>query len=156
MREQLREGWLGVIDRPAQWPRFVDGGEYDPVLACQAAEAFADRNDAEIDGCSPIALGFKVTVHSTDTVGQSIVPGTENMQAVAAATAVIEPLCLFDAPVPSEEPGPSPTPSTEPGQEPELIRGLVCDGSALDIDPEDPVLPDVGDLFRVRLTRDDE
>ncbi|MFF9499316.1 hypothetical protein [Streptomyces sp. NPDC014656] len=145
-----------MIDDSAQWQRYVDGDDYDPLLVCQAADTFAARNDAEVKGCSPAGLSFKVTVRSTDTVGQSIVPGTENQQAVATAAAVIEPRCSFDAPKPSEEPEPPPTPPAEPEGEPEPIRGLVCDGSALDIDPEDPVLPDAGDLFRVRLTGDDE
>ncbi|MER5735908.1 hypothetical protein ABT117_09550 [Streptomyces sp. NPDC002262] len=145
-----------MIDDPTQWQQFVDGDEYDPTLACQAAETFAARNNAEVEGCSPAGLGFRVTVHSTGTVGQSIVPGTESRQAVAAAAAVIEPRCSFTAPEPSEEPEPPPTAPAETEEEPEPIRGLVCDGSGLEIDPEAPVLPDVDDLFRVRLTGDDE
>lgn len=156
-RRQLREGWLGVIDDPTQWQQFVIGDGYDEELACLEAGDFAARNDAEVEGCSPTRLGFKVTVHSTDTVGDSIVPDAVNQQAVASAVAVIEPRCSFDAPEPTEEPEPSPSPSTEPEEEdPEPILGLVCDGSPQVIDPEDPVLPDAGDLFRVRLAGDDE
>ncbi len=145
-----------MIDDPAQWAQFVDGDTYAPGRACRVAVDFAARNDAEIEDCSPISLGFKVIVQSTDTVGESIVPGVGNQRAVATAAAVIEPLCSFDATVPVEEPEPSPTPPAEPEEEPEPILGLVCDGAPQVIDPEDPVLPDVGDLFRVRLTGDDE
>ncbi|MEU9856738.1 pilus assembly protein TadG-related protein [Streptomyces sp. NPDC047974] len=155
-REQLREGWLGVIDDPGRWLEFIDGDAIRPAEACRAARAFAARNDAEIEDCSAMRLGFRVTVLSKDTVGESIVPDTGTQRAVATATAVIEPRCSFDAPVPTEEPQTPPTPPAEPEEEPELILGLACDGEPVAIDPEDPVLPDVGDLFYVRLTGDDE
>ncbi|MFI0823423.1 pilus assembly protein TadG-related protein [Streptomyces roseolus] len=156
-RDQLREGWLGVIDDPAQWQQFVTGDRYDTEAACQGAEAFAARNDAEVENCSPMRFGFKVTVRSTGTVGDSLVPGTEAQRAEAIASAVIEPQCSFDEPDPTEEPEPPPTPPAEPEEEePGPILGLVCDGSPQVIDPEDPVLPDAGDLFRIRLTGDDE
>ncbi|MEU2546279.1 pilus assembly protein TadG-related protein [Streptomyces roseolus] len=156
-REQLREGWLEVIDDPAQWQQFVVGDAYDTEVACQGAQEFAARNDAEVETCSPIRFGFAVTVHSAGFVGDSPVPNTETQRAEATASAVIEPLCRFNAPDPTEEPEPPPTPPAEPEEEePEPILGLVCDGLPQVIDPEDPVLPDVGDLFRVRLTGDDE
>ncbi|MFH8254586.1 pilus assembly protein TadG-related protein [Streptomyces roseolus] len=155
-REQLRERWLGVIDDPAQWQQFAMGNGYDPDSACQKAAAFAVRNAAEVKGCSRTKFGFKVTVHSADTVGDSVVPDAANQRAVASAVAVIEPRCWFDPPKPTEEPEPPTSPPAEPEEKPEPILGLVCDGSPQDIDPEDPVLPDVADLFRIRLTRDDE
>lgn len=171
VRDQLREGWLGVIDDPAQWERFVDGGaEVDTFLACQSAADFAASNDAEVDECVQTPFGFRVRVHTTDTVGESIVPDMETQQAAAAATAVIEPRCSFefDAPEPTEEPElpeepeatddpkPSATSSPEPEETLDVITGLVCDGKPLDIDPLDPVLPGAGNLFYVRLTGDDE
>ncbi|MFD6758174.1 pilus assembly protein TadG-related protein [Streptomyces roseolus] len=156
-RQQLREGWLGVIDDPTQWQQFVVGEGYEAELACQEAMVFAARNDATVDGCSPIRFGFKVTVRSTGTVGDSVVPATQGWQAVASATAVIEPRCSFEAPDATAEPEPPPTPPAEPEEEdPVPIVGLECDGSPHVIDPEDPDLPDAGDLFRVRLTGDDE
>ncbi|WP_229883722.1 hypothetical protein [Streptomyces omiyaensis] len=168
-RDQLREGWLGVIDDPLQWQSFVDGDAYiDTLLACRSATDFAVSNGAEVDECSPIELGFRVTVHSTKKVGDSIVPGVEDQQGRATAVAVIEPRCSFDPPAPTQEPeptrdpdptpvpNPTSTPSAEPDEEPEPITGLVCDGEGVSIDPEDPVLPAVSDLFRIRLTGDDE
>ncbi|WP_432015980.1 hypothetical protein [Streptomyces hydrogenans] len=146
-----------MIDDPAQWLQFVAGDAYDPARACQAADAFAVSNDAEVEGCSTTTLGFKVKVRSSASVGSSLLPGMEDQRAVATAVAVIEPRCQFYPPEPTEEPEPLPTPPAEPEEEePEPIRGLVCDGNPWDIDPEDPVLPDVGDLFHVRLTGDDE
>ncbi|MEV6200423.1 pilus assembly protein TadG-related protein [Streptomyces sp. NPDC051771] len=154
-RQQLREGWLGVIDDPAQWQQFVRGDGYESELACQKAMVFAARNGATVEGCSPTGLGFKVTVRSTDTVGDVVVPDRKSQQAVASAVAVIEPRCSFDGPEPTEDPEPTSTPSADP-EDPLPIVGLVCDGSPQVIDPEDPDLPDAGVLFRVRLTGDDE
>ncbi|MFF5926412.1 pilus assembly protein TadG-related protein [Streptomyces hydrogenans] len=168
-RDQLRKGWLDVIGDPAQWPRFVqgDGGAYAEQQACQEAAAFASLNGANLlpGGCVPIDFGFTVTVRTEGTVGESIVPGTDERRATATATAVIEPLCEFyppePSPEPSDEPPSEPDSSSTPSEEPEEgdtapISGLTCDGEAWDVDPEAPVLPGADDLFRVRLTGDAE
>ncbi|MFG3192065.1 pilus assembly protein TadG-related protein [Streptomyces omiyaensis] len=158
-RAQLREGWIDVIRDPAQWDRFVEGEAYMVDRACVKATVFASLNDAELspEDCVPLEFGFAVTVHTKGTVGDSIVPGTADRQAVASASAVIEPLCTFDPPEPSPEPDPSGTPSEEPDEEePEPILGLFCNGKDWEIDPLVPALPEVDDLFRVRLTGDDE
>ncbi|MFB7824038.1 pilus assembly protein TadG-related protein [Streptomyces hydrogenans] len=161
-RDQLREGWLEVISDPMQWQQYVDGVvAIDVPLACQSASGLAARNDAVVDDCQPSGFGFRVTVHTNDTVGESIVPDLESQQAKATAAAVIEPRCSFDTPepVPETEPPstPPPTPPAEPNeQEDEPILGLVCDGAPIEVDPANPVLPGAGDLFRIRLTGDDE
>ncbi|MGW1012022.1 pilus assembly protein TadG-related protein [Streptomyces termitum] len=164
-RSQLREGWFEVIGDPAQWQRFVRGEEYAVGRACRSAGEFAALNDAELlpGGCAPSDLGFTVTVRTRGTVGDSIVPGTDGQHATATASAVVEPLCTFDPPEPTSAPTPDPDPSSTPSGEPEepeeeepvLISGLTCDGETWEIDPEDPVLPGVEDLFRVRLTDDE-
>ncbi len=96
-------------------------------------------------------------MQTRESVGRSIVPGTETRHATASAKAVIEPKCFI---VPPEEPEPEetePDPEpTEPGEEPEPIIGLACDGEAWTIDPDDPELPSNEDLFTVRLAGDDE
>ncbi|KAA6219430.1 pilus assembly protein TadG-related protein [Streptomyces filamentosus] len=167
-RDQLREGWLEVIDEPTQWQRFVQGREeeYDPEQACQRAAVLASLNEAKLlsGGCESIDSGFTVTVQTEGTVGESIVPGTDERSATATASAVIEPLCSFVPPEPSVDPstppppGPDPSsaPSEEPEEDPDPISGLSCDGEVWDVDPEAPVLPGADDLFRVRLTGDDE
>lgn len=163
VRDQLRQGWLDVIDDPVQWRRFLQGEAYAVEQACQGAATFAAANDAELlrENCVPLDLGFTVTVQSKGTVGESIVPGTSERQATASATAVVEPLCMFNPPEsstgPSVDPDPSRTPPEGPAEEdPEPISGLFCDGEEWEIDLENPVLPDADDLFRVRLTGDDE
>lgn len=168
-REQLREGWLEVILDPTQWDRFLEGEEYTESSACQQAAVFAARNGATLEGgtCDRLAggdEGFSVTVQTTGTVGRSLIPGTESQHATASARAVIKPKCNFLPPEPSEppespapeEPGEEPTEEPTEDPEPEPITGLTCDEEAWTIDPENPELPSVTDLFTVRLTGDDE
>ncbi|MER5962939.1 pilus assembly protein TadG-related protein [Streptomyces sp. NPDC002057] len=158
-REQLRDDWLDVILFPDQWDGILRGVGFDGPAACEQAEVFAGRNDAELsgDGCVPPASGgdgFRVTVLTT---------GQESRRATASARAVIESKCDFvppDVPKPEEsEPGPDPTEpgdEPEPEPEPEPITGLTCDDVAWTIDPDDPTLPSAVDLFTVRLAGDDE
>ncbi|MFD4318828.1 pilus assembly protein TadG-related protein [Streptomyces sp. NPDC058548] len=165
-REQLRTGWLEVITDPVQWDGFLQGKEFDSLPACQQAAVFAARNDALLSDsdCVPLSSGqegFSVTVRSRESVGRSIVPGTEAQHATASAKAVIEPRCTFTAPTPEpEESEPDPDPA-EPGEEPtpepepEPITGLTCGDEAWTIDPDDPKLPSAVDLFTVRLAGDD-
>ncbi|MER5311452.1 pilus assembly protein TadG-related protein [Streptomyces sp. NPDC002773] len=151
-REQLREGWLGVILDPDQWGGFLKGDTYVDASACDSAADFASRNGAELaePGCEPLSSeenGFRVTVLTT---------GGEANPATASAGAVIEPRCMFEKPEPPPEPPtapPSPPPSGEPEEEePGPILGLTCGGEPWDIDPEDPHLPGATDLFTVRLS----
>lgn len=166
-RDQLLTSWMAVIDDPAQWQQFVRGEGYESERACQKAVVFASLNGAELnpEDCVPLEFGFTVTVHTEGTVGESIVPGTGERRATATASAVLEPLCLFVPPEPSPdasteppaEPDPSGSPSEEPEeQEPDPVLSLTCGDEEWEVDPDDPVLPGVDDLFRVRLTSDHE
>ncbi|WP_265868820.1 hypothetical protein [Streptomyces sp. SKN60] len=168
-RRQLRDGWREVLLEPDAWDRFLQGKGFVTRTACESAAQYAHDNGATMSMSSsdcfdrPAGDGveFHVRISTTDTVGKSLVPGTEGQHAEASATAVLEPLCSFDAP---EPPPPPPTPSTPtptgsatpdptptPSPEPEPITGLVCDGVEWTIDPEDPQLPGATDLFTVRL-----
>lgn len=154
-----------MIGDPSQWQQFVRGEGYYTEPACRKAVEFASLNGAELQfgDCVPLDSGFTVTVQTHGTVGESIVPGMDERRARATASAVVEPLCSFVPPSgssepPSEpptEPDPSATPSEDP-EEPEPISGLTCGDEEWEIDPDDPVLPGADDLFRVRLTSDDE
>ncbi|MFD8639077.1 hypothetical protein ACFV14_02080 [Streptomyces zaomyceticus] len=97
-----------------------------------------------------------MTIRTTGTVGDSVIPGTESQHATATAEALVESRCSFEAPLPTPDPTPT-EPSEgeeepEEPEEPEPIVGLVCDGEPWVIDLEDPDLPDAADLFRVRLS----
>ncbi len=157
-RNQLREGWLGVVLDPEQWDGFLKGRTYDTSSACRHAAAFAAKNDGVLPDGDCIRLagqqGFSVTVRTEESVG---LPGAEAQHAVASAKALIEPKCTFTAPdePEPEQTAPDPDP-TEPEEEPEPITGLICGEEAWTIDPDDPVLPSAVDLFTVRLAGDDE
>ncbi|MEV0601296.1 pilus assembly protein TadG-related protein [Streptomyces sp. NPDC050315] len=174
-RDQLREALIGSLQEPADWPVLLAGQRYDAIRACLAAGSFAQRNDAAVagDGCLQLAddrQGFTVQVRTTGGMGASVIPGTENEQAEARATAVIEPKCALQ---PDEEPGGGGTgdesPKPEPGagdQEPgagdkdkdrdSRQLSLRCDGQEWSIDPEEPDpahpgFPRAADLFSVKL-----
>ncbi|RKN46987.1 hypothetical protein [Streptomyces hoynatensis] len=114
----------------------------DPVTgpACQAAARLAADNDADLTACELAGdrPGFHVRVETHDTVGNSLLPGTEDRTATAEATAVIDGLCRLDT---DEEPD-------EDGH----IR-LSCDEDRnWSIDPGDAdQLPEARDLFKVYL-----
>ncbi|MER6095102.1 pilus assembly protein TadG-related protein [Streptomyces sp. NPDC001728] len=161
-RDQLRDRWLEVLLVPDQWGPFLRGEEYSVGLACERAASFAARNEAKLasGGCEPLASGsqgFRVTVSTTEAVGRSIVPGTESRHAVASAEAVVEPLCTFDPLEPTADPSsetpsaPTETPPPDDDEEGEPIVGLTCGDKEWKVDPEAPMLPDVSDLFTVRL-----
>ncbi|MET9432649.1 pilus assembly protein TadG-related protein [Streptomyces sp. NPDC006551] len=161
-RDQLRDGWLGVIANPSAWPDYLDGGRFESDEACGRAGVFAAKNDAELwgDECVPVdgtEEGFRVTVRTRGTVGASVIPGTDERHAIATATAVVEPRCTFDAPESEPTPAPAETPDREDAEEEgKPILGLSCDGVPWEIDPENPTLPSAADLFIVRLSANDE
>lgn len=95
-------------------------------------------------GCDPAGLlGYTVEVETNKTVGDSVVPGTENRRSNATATAVIEPRCTF------------PLPSGDAGEAEEVeLPPLTCKGGEQwELDPEGPddLLPKPEDLFDVHL-----
>jgi hypothetical protein len=161
-REQLRNGWLAVILNPAEWDDFLEGKKFGEDTACQEAESFAAKNDAQLvenNGCGRLAWwdggeeGFTVEVRTLGTVGESVIPGTEEKHATAEATAVISPRCTFEAPEPPEpeETGKPAEDEDDVDKDEEPILGLFCDGNPWEIDPADPELPSAADLFTVRL-----
>lgn len=115
-------------------------GELMGENGCAASHGYAARNGAAARSCAMLGdgrWGFSVTVESLKPVADTILPGTETAHATATATAVVVPRCTFE---PSdEEDAPSP-------------GSLDCEDSVLDLDPKD--LPDMSDLFKVRLTED--
>ncbi|MFI9030590.1 pilus assembly protein TadG-related protein [Streptomyces sp. NPDC053560] len=166
-REQLRDGLLASLHEPADWAVFLRGEVYDAARACVAAGSFAAHNEAQVagGGCRQLSdqrQGFTVQVRTTGGMGASVIPGTENEQSEAKATAVIEPKCA----VPEEEPeedgtgDPDPAPGTDDkdkdkGRDSQRLY-LMCDGQEWSIDPDEPGparpdFPRAADLFAVRL-----
>ncbi|MFE4666118.1 pilus assembly protein TadG-related protein [Streptomyces sp. NPDC056716] len=137
-RDDLAGAWLEEVLDPAQWQAIFDGLAPDVASACWRADELAAMNDAEAD-CAPDGpLAYEVTATTLDTVGDSIVPGTDSMTSQERARAVIEPRCTFE--LPGEDAGD------------DVLPGLSCDGEDWELDPEDLTeLPGPEDLFDVHL-----
>ncbi|MFJ8536494.1 pilus assembly protein TadG-related protein [Streptomyces sp. NPDC093591] len=143
-RDQLAGDWLEVVADPTKWQAILDG---DGALfnGCWRAHELADQNDAEVQGCGATGLlGYKVDVVTNKSVGDSIVPGTEDFKSTASATAVIEPRCTFDLPGEGAV--------GDDGNDTLPLPQLTCGGTNWDPDPADPItLPEPEDLFDVHL-----
>ncbi|MCX5331655.1 pilus assembly protein TadG-related protein [Streptomyces sp. NBC_00140] len=137
-RDQLAGKWVEVVLDPTKWQDIFDG--YAPGLmpSCGRADQLAAQNAAHVEVCDPDVLSYTVDVESDESVGDSIVPGTEGMYAKASAKAVIEPLCTFQ--LPGEDAGD------------DVLPQLTCEDREWDLDPEDLTgLPEPEDLFDVHL-----
>ncbi|MER5597636.1 pilus assembly protein TadG-related protein [Streptomyces sp. NPDC002265] len=137
-RDQLAGQWLTDLLDPTKWQDIFDGRA--PVTpSCWRAYELAGQNDAHVTDCGPDGLlGYTVGVQTDKSVGDSVVPGTENTYAKATATAVIEPLCTFT--LPGE------------GAGDDVLPQLVCKDRDWDLDPHDTAaLPHPEDLFDVHL-----
>ncbi|MFE4534174.1 pilus assembly protein TadG-related protein [Streptomyces scopuliridis] len=153
-------------------PAFLDdifnGDPMGTAVGCDAAERFADRNEAVLvtdergEGCRAMEdrWGFTVHVETKKPMGATILPGTADKKAEAFATAVVEPRCTFK---PAEDEENPPTDGEEPppdGENPDDTEqaspgSLECGGTMWPIDPEHlDLLPDSADLFSVRLAQD--
>ncbi len=137
-RDRLTDDWIEHLAEPDAWQAIFDGQA--PVAdGCWRAHELAARNDASVE-CAPEGLlGYTVVAETNDTVGDSIVPGTEGMKATETATAVIEARC-------------SPKPPAEDADE-EVLPMLTCKGGEeWELKPDDLLgLPKPEDLFDVHL-----
>ena len=132
----------GAIGQDDNWLDWLDG-EADPAGAgtTAAATQLAAQNDSTLQSVQPGVWdgypGYQADIQTNYTVGDSIIPGTEGMQARAHAIAVIQPRCDFDL-----------------DADPKKPVELNCDGETVNIDPEDfnpDDLPDASVLFSVHL-----
>ncbi|MFD0382681.1 hypothetical protein ACFQ2B_10745 [Streptomyces stramineus] len=163
-RDQLRTGLLAALGGPAGqagpaepsgppsgpsgpvlpaggWEDWLTGRVGSPDAACGEAAAYADANGAGLTGpCrvsgGPLPVSFSVTVRSSEPVGRSVVPGTENTYPTASARAVVEPRCAAKSPREQKPP-----------------IEVVCAGQEVSIDPGHPedLRRAVRALFAVRL-----
>ncbi|MFH9421395.1 pilus assembly protein TadG-related protein [Streptomyces sp. NPDC017529] len=160
-RDQLTEKLLGAIRTGAPWEDFLGARGVPGDEACQNAQWFAGRNDADVR-CTPgsYPTSFAVRADTRKTVGRSVIPGTENTHASAEARAVVAPRCTAgparppepgDDSAPGQGDGDGPPAGDPPAGDPPV--DLDCeDGVDWTIDPADPRgLPEAADLFSVRL-----
>ncbi|MFD3836096.1 pilus assembly protein TadG-related protein [Streptomyces sp. NPDC058642] len=137
-RDQLADKWVEVVLDPTKWQDIFDGYAPGLTLSCGRADQLAAQNAAHVVVCDPDVLSYTVDVESDESVGDSLVPGTDGMYAKASAKAVIEPLCTFELP------------GADAGDE--VLPQLTCEDRDWDLDPEDlAVLPEPEDLFDVHL-----
>lgn len=138
LRDQLAGKWVEAVLDPTKWQDIFDGHVPGVTLSCGRADQLAAQNAAHVAGCAPDVLSYTIEVESDESVGDSIVPGTEGMYAKASAKAVIEPLCTFELP------------GADAGDD--VLPQLTCEDRNWDLDPEDlAVLPEPEDLFDVHL-----
>ncbi|MDO0935986.1 pilus assembly protein TadG-related protein [Streptomyces sp. DG2A-72] len=138
-RDKLTDEWVDNLLDPTKWQDIFDGVDVG-LDGCGRAHQLAAQNDATAD-CTPLPglpPGYTVDVETTESVGDSIVPGTENMHSKATATAVIELRCDFD--LPGEDAGE------------DVLPELTCGDDTWDLNPDDlDDLPGPEDLFDVHL-----
>ncbi|MEV3989392.1 pilus assembly protein TadG-related protein [Streptomyces sp. NPDC049837] len=118
----------------------LDGALIPTLDGCGASHHYAGQNKANVAECRPLddgRWGSRVSVTSQKPVGDTILPGTDNLTAEATATAIVVPRCSFDPADDDSAPSPG---------------SLDCEGDVMDLDPTD--LPDMSDLFDVRLAED--
>ncbi|MET9367023.1 pilus assembly protein TadG-related protein [Streptomyces griseoflavus] len=135
-REKLADALMKSINDPTAWAEIFAG--YVPGIgpSCWRSYQLAAQNDATVLSCTPDGpLGFTVEVVTNGTVGESIVPGTENERSRERATAVIEPRCVVKLPVG------------------DALPLLTCAGTEWELAPKTPeeLLPKPEDLFDVHL-----
>lgn len=168
-RDQLESLFLtNILD--GDWLRdILSGNRIGTYNGCLEGQRFAGLNGAGQVQCYQLSdgrWGFSVKVTSDKSMGKSILPGTENKRATSYATAVVEPRCWFQ---PDEHPGPRPTttlPATVGGSTGGGPGGggghhrpspgtIACKDGNWQIDPDHlDLLPDMADLFTVRLAED--
>ncbi|MFF9866214.1 pilus assembly protein TadG-related protein [Streptomyces sp. NPDC013953] len=155
-RDRFEEGLLqGILD-PDYLEGVFNGDVIGTANGCHAAAYYAGRNKADVQSCSWAGggrWGFTVDVRSQESMGTSIIEGTDEKHAETRATALVEPRCTF---VRSEqEDAPGDVDDGAGADKPVSPGELVCDGERWDIDPENlKLLPDIADLFTVRLAED--
>ncbi|MHC5904862.1 pilus assembly protein TadG-related protein [Streptomyces sp. S6] len=156
-RDQLAADWVDSVLDPAKWNAIFEG--VGAVDGCWRADQLAGANDATVSYCGPGFMRYTVELQTNKSVGDSVVPGSENYRSKAHATAVVESLCSFEFdPLPSSTPTPTPTPTPDPtppgggGDIPPVsLPELDCDGVKWHLDPQDLQLPRPRDLFDVHL-----
>ncbi|MFF7469841.1 pilus assembly protein TadG-related protein [Streptomyces sp. NPDC008092] len=133
-RDELADQWVQDVLDPTKWQDIFDGN-VDVADSCWRAAQLASQNDATAQCTSEPPLSYKVDAETNKTVGDTVVPGTENMKSTAHATAVIEPLCTF----------------TLTGGD-SVLPELTCRDRNWELDPGDLTdLPGPEDLFDVHL-----
>jgi hypothetical protein len=136
--EHLLDNFIGAVGGDGEPGDILDGSDFelDVESDCEEARRLAEANESRLALCDPIdgRVGYTVSVETLDTVGDSLIPGTENDKAHAEATAVIRGLCELTS------------------EEEDQVELDCEDSDDISFDPgEDDERPDARDLFLVYL-----
>ncbi|MEU8525014.1 pilus assembly protein TadG-related protein [Streptomyces sp. NPDC048629] len=156
--DPLREHIL-ARDVPWLMALFANGNVPERRSGCYGAPRFAQANGANQLSCNELwggRWGVTVDVRAQQSMGNSIVDGTETKHAESKATAVVEFRCQFKPPeAPLPEDGDDDDQGKGNDKPKPSLGGLVCDGSDWELDPGNlDLLPGMADLFNVRLAED--
>jgi hypothetical protein len=163
-RDEMGPAFLGALLLPDGLNDFF-GDHYISGAPCGQAQRFAADNRADVVGGCAWDSGYQrdevtIKVKTRNTVGDTLIPGTETKHATAEATAVIDFRCSWKpAKKPDKDTGPQPGKDKEKGEK-EKTPGRItfdCDGrSQFEIDPLDPApWSELGKtLFAVHLIDD--
>ncbi|GAB3967164.1 pilus assembly protein TadG-related protein [Streptomyces sparsus] len=142
-RDYLAEALLESISDPTSWGDLLDAGPFAAPSACDVAQEFAHKNNADLENCNLLAWpgrGYEVTVIGREGVVNSVVPGGDATRSKNSASAAIEPLCRIDLDDIAED---------EASDAPIELR---CKDGRVVIDPDQPRIPSViSKIFAVRL-----
>ncbi|MEV6312987.1 pilus assembly protein TadG-related protein [Streptomyces sp. NPDC051840] len=163
-RDEIGPAFLGSLLLPGGLNDFF-GNHYISGAPCAQAQRLAASNNADVVGGCGWQSRFQrdevtVRVETRNTVGDTVLPGTESRHATATATAVIEFRCSWKAPEkPSEGSEPPPGDDEAEDGKPENPGPFTfhCDGrDRFEIDPLHPdPWAELGEaLFAVHLTDD--
>ncbi|NUV73002.1 hypothetical protein G6W56_02135 [Streptomyces fungicidicus] len=141
-RAGLIEGLLVAAQDGDRWEDWLDGTSPHGMDARGAAGELAAQNQATVTQFGEVDVGgdqgFSVEVRASESVGESVIPGTDGMHAKAKALAVVSPRCDID-------------PDVEPAERVsfQCPDGVTVDLEVGDLDEFD--LPDPSELFLVHL-----
>lgn len=140
-REELARGLIRAVEEDGEWSDWLDGRGPLGFTARAEAERLASANSAEVSDFGVMEThgwpGYRVSVEMRDSIGDSIIPGTENMHAKAVAVSVIEPLC-------------------EVLSKGERVSFRCLNRSEYELDPGDlslEDLPELADMYSVHLVK---
>lgn len=140
-RDEVKSAFLQALDSgdSGLLGQLLNDAGTDDGAACQAARLYADDNRARVQDCerSGSGVGYTVSVTTEDSVGSSVIDGTESKHAKATATAVVEPRCSLG----------------NHAKDGHTLR-FTCDGGPMIIDPSAQGFTlDLSVFYSVRLSK---
>ncbi|MEV7087345.1 pilus assembly protein TadG-related protein [Streptomyces sp. NPDC093085] len=153
-RDEMGAGFLAALLLPGGLNDFFDNnGRFTDPGPCAQAQVLAAKNRADVQSIDGAGSGcysrpgflsdeFTVEVKTRYTVGESVIPGTDQKHATARAKAVVEFRCSLPRPEPEPEGSASPGGGGDDGKDedekPSPIDFTCHGGRHVTIDPAHP------------------